>query len=160
MVGTFRVEPSGVVKGNIWVSTKENFFCHMLLKYRVLTRVTWLSDDPVFSNVIPCTSPSAQKRDKGGDTCSPTRPGLKARSMWLNKASWDHSPSLRPRDTTHKALLTLYLPLPTCTWTSLGSPMGPCSPQSWDWAGQCRGPKLCQDSADDSSPVPSTMLWP
>lgn len=65
MVGTFRVEPSGVVKGNIWESIRENFFCHMLLKYRVLSRVTWLRDDPVLSNVIPCTSPSAWKRDKG-----------------------------------------------------------------------------------------------
>ncbi|KAI1241890.1 hypothetical protein IHE44_0005394 [Lamprotornis superbus] len=34
--------------------------------YRVLTRVTWLSDDPALSNVIPRTSPSARKRDKGG----------------------------------------------------------------------------------------------
>lgn len=66
MVGTFRVEPSGVVKGNIWESMKENFFCHVLLKYRVLTRVTWLSDDPALSGVILCISPSAWKRDKAG----------------------------------------------------------------------------------------------
>lgn len=81
MVGTFRVEPTGVVKGNIWVSMKENFFCHMLLKYRVLTRVTWLSDDPGLSNVIPRTFPSAWKREREGDTRSPTSPGLKAGPM-------------------------------------------------------------------------------
>lgn len=65
MVGTFTVKPSGVVKGNIWESIRENFFCHVLLKYRVLTRVSWLRDDAVLFNVIPCTSPSARKRDKG-----------------------------------------------------------------------------------------------
>lgn len=73
MVGTFRVEPSSVIKGNIWVSMKENFFCHVLLKYMVLTRVTWLSVNPVFSNGTPCTFASARKRGEDGNTCLKTR---------------------------------------------------------------------------------------
>lgn len=74
-MGTFRVEPSAVVKGNIWVSIKENFFCHMLLKYMVLTRETWLSGDPALSNVMSCTSPSARERGGEGATHRPTHSG-------------------------------------------------------------------------------------
>lgn len=106
-MGTFSVEPSAVVKGNIWVSIKENFFCHVLLKYMVVTRATWLSGDPALSNGMPRTSPSAWKRsrDLHTHTHNPTHPGLKARSVWVNKASCDCSPSLRARGTTHKTLL-------------------------------------------------------
>lgn len=160
------VEPSAVVKGNIWVSITENFFCHMLLKYMVLTRETWLSGDPALSNGMPRTSPSARKRGGEGDMCHPTRPGLKARSVWVNKASWDCSLALRARGTTHKALLNplpsplhLYLDLiGVACWSMLSPELS----SSWSMLRAKVVPGLCYslNSMDDSSPVLSTMPWP
>lgn len=74
-MGTFRVELSAMVKGKIWVSVKENFFSHVLLKYMVLTTATWLSGDTASSEGTPCTSLSARERDGEGDTGCPTHTG-------------------------------------------------------------------------------------
>lgn len=164
-MGTFRVEPSAVVKGNIWVSIKENFFCHVLLKYMVLTRATWLSGDPALSNGMPCTSPSAQERGGKGDTCHPTHPGLKTMSVWVDKASWDCSLFLRARGTTHKALLNpltspphLYVDLiEVGLWSMLSSELS----LSWSMLRAKVVPGVCYslNSMDDSSPVLSTTSW-